>query len=106
MRSKIRPGQPVLYFPNTETVWVGEAEYVEESVVILAWGRGEERVRKEVPRAHVVPLDRAPIALVAGEFRRVSKAPGEPIGHTIAICPDCDREFDLDIYPEDLEVES
>ena len=97
---QIKPGQPILYFPNTTTVWVGKAEYIENKVVIIAWGEGDRRVTREVPRQHVIPL---PFAPRLGCFKLIEGDPYAVVGLTYAICPDCNREFEVEIYAEDLE---
>lgn len=89
-----------MYFPNRSTIWIGVAEYVEPNIVIMSWGHGEGKVRKEVPKRHAIPLH--PHILGLGEFRQLPHEPGEVVGHTIAICPNCDWEFDLDVYADDL----
>lgn len=98
--ARIKPGQPVLYFPNTTTVWVGEAEYIEGKTVIMAWGHGDRRVVREVPRQHVIPL---PFALRLGAYKLVDGEPHAVVGLTYAVCPECDHEFEVEICAEDLE---
>jgi len=96
---RIRPGQPVLYFPNGTTAWIGEVEYVEPKTVMIAWGDGDSRVLRQVPREHVIPL---PFAPRLGTYKRVEKDPNVPIGLTYAVCPACDNEFEVEVYAEDL----